>query len=202
MKTLWYLHQDASSNLSFPAPPDGNFTQNWCSQEHGASFPVASSEKLIFPGGAGHQYFSSLPQLPVAWLKFRTSTAERWRLSPSVQPPLRGLNAASENHGTLIALALHQTERSQPKRPGSTVVPSTKQSNSKVGRSLKGKCAIVPPPRDWGTEMWLRSKLGMEQTAQNQPLLHPPLPRQWADLFTRECGEVVVYGNCQNKCKF
>lgn len=95
-------------------PPSVQFSetkipfQTGTTKTTGFFLPPAPSQKAYFPGGAGHQHFSSYPQL-LAEAKFSASAVERWAL-PSCPPDLTyrmetllGVRA-TENTETLISL--------------------------------------------------------------------------------------------------
>lgn len=84
--------------------------QTGAAKNTGFSLAPAPSQKAYFPGGVGHQHFSSYRQL-LAEAKFCASAIERWELPSCPQDltyrmeSLLGVRA-TENTGTLISLLL------------------------------------------------------------------------------------------------
>lgn len=74
----------------------------------GLPLSVSSSQRLIFPGGAGHQHFSSCPPAPCCYGLAEDKHSGEVEVLSFCPTPTRGAECSiPENHGTLTAFTPH-----------------------------------------------------------------------------------------------
>ena len=140
--------------------------QSGAANNTGLLLSTVSGWRAFFQEGAGCQYFSSCPQLPVPEAKFQVSVVLRWLLSsPHYWMAESATRMLRPDHLTWLHEVVVACQKRQAKNILGTASPPPKHSGTTARTSVKENCVTGPTPRAPAQVLCLGENWGIKQIA-------------------------------------